>query len=67
MLLTTTRPAASDRSALLPQRPGCRRSSARAKPLISIIDDDKSTCEATGGLIKSLRFRFQVFASAEEF
>ena len=38
-----------------------------AKPLISIIDDDELICEAIGGLIKSLGFRVQVFASAEEF
>jgi FixJ family two-component response regulator len=40
---------------------------ARAKPLISVVDDDQSMREAIGGLLKSVGFRAAVFASAEEF
>jgi FixJ family two-component response regulator len=58
---------ASDRSVSLPQRSGVGGRVPRAKPLISIIDDDELTREAVGSLIKSLGFRVQVFASAEEF
>lgn len=39
----------------------------RAKPLISIIDDDTTMREAIGALVKSLGFRVEAFASAEEF
>jgi len=39
----------------------------RAKPLISIVDDDKSMREALEGLIKSVGYRVEAAASAEEF
>ena len=39
----------------------------RAKPLISIVDDDQLVREAIRGLMKSMGFRVQVFSSAEEF
>lgn len=35
--------------------------------LISVIDDDESMREAVRGLMKSLGYRAEVFASAEEF
>jgi FixJ family two-component response regulator len=37
------------------------------KPLISIVDDDEAMREAAKGLMKSLGFAAEVFASAEEF
>ena len=36
-------------------------------PVISIIDDDASVREATGGLVRSLGYQADTFASAEEF
>jgi FixJ family two-component response regulator len=39
----------------------------KAKPLISIVDDDESMREAVKGLIKSLGYRAEAAASAEEF
>ncbi len=39
----------------------------KAKPLISIVDDDESMREAVKGLMKSLGYRVEVAASAEEF
>jgi FixJ family two-component response regulator len=39
----------------------------RAKPLISIIDDDESVREAIKGLMRSLGYRVEAAASAEEF
>ena len=40
---------------------------AKAKPLISIVDDDESMREALKGLMKSLGHRVEAAASAEEF
>ena len=37
------------------------------KPLISVVDDDESMREAMRGLMKSLGYTAQAFASAEEF
>ena len=37
------------------------------KPLISVVDDDESMREAIRGLMKSLGYRAEAFASAEEF
>jgi len=39
----------------------------KAKPLISIVDDDESMREAVRGLMKSLGYRVEAAASAEEF
>jgi FixJ family two-component response regulator len=39
----------------------------RAKPLISIIDDDESMREAIKGLMRSLGYRVEAAASAQEF
>lgn len=39
----------------------------KGKPLISIIDDDESMREAIKGLIKSLGYRVETAASAQEF
>lgn len=39
----------------------------KTKPLISVIDDDKSMREAMRGLMKSLGYTAEAFASAEEF
>jgi FixJ family two-component response regulator len=39
----------------------------KAKPLISIIDDDASMREAIKGLMKSLGYRAEAVASAQEF
>jgi FixJ family two-component response regulator len=39
----------------------------RAKPLISIIDDDESMREAIKGLMKSLGYTVEAVASAQEF
>ena len=39
----------------------------KAKPLISVVDDDESMREAMGGLMKSLGYAAEAFASAEEF
>jgi FixJ family two-component response regulator len=36
-------------------------------PLISVIDDDDSVRESLQGLIRSVGFQVQIFASAEEF
>jgi FixJ family two-component response regulator len=40
---------------------------AKAKPLISIVDDDESMREALKSLMKSLGYRVEAAASAEEF
>jgi FixJ family two-component response regulator len=39
----------------------------KAKPLISIVDDDESMREALKGLIRSLGYTAEAFASAAEF
>ena len=39
----------------------------KAKPLISIIDDDESMREAIKGLMRSLGYRVEAVASAQEF
>jgi FixJ family two-component response regulator len=39
----------------------------KAKPLISIIEDDESMREAIKGLVKSLGYRGEAAASAQEF
>jgi FixJ family two-component response regulator len=39
----------------------------KAKPLISIVDDDESMREAVNGLMKALGYAADAFASAEEF
>ena len=39
----------------------------KTKPLISVVDDDESMREALRGLMKSLGFTAEAFASAEEF
>jgi FixJ family two-component response regulator len=36
-------------------------------PLISVVDDDDSVRESLRGLLRSVRFGVEVFASAEEF
>ena len=40
---------------------------AKSKPLISVVDDDESMREALRGLMKSLGYTAEGFASAEEF
>ena len=39
----------------------------KTQPLISVVDDDESMREAMRGLIKSLGYAAQAFASAEQF
>ena len=39
----------------------------KTKPLISVVDDDESMREAVRGLMKSLGYTAQAFASGEEF
>ena len=39
----------------------------KAKPLISIVDDDESMREAIKGLMRSLGYRVEALASAQEF
>ncbi len=39
----------------------------KAKPLISIVDDDESMREAVKGLMRSLGYRAEALASAQEF
>jgi FixJ family two-component response regulator len=39
----------------------------KAKPLISIIDDDESIREAIKGLVRSLGYRVEAVSSAQEF
>ena len=39
----------------------------RAKPLISIVDDDESMREAMKGLVKSLGYTVEAVATAQEF
>jgi len=48
-------------------RPGAGVRVPKAKPLISIIDDDESMREAIKGLVKSLGYRVETAASAQEF
>jgi FixJ family two-component response regulator len=36
-------------------------------PLISVVDDDEAVRESVRGLLRSVRFGVEVFASAEEF
>ena len=40
---------------------------SKTKPLISVVDDDESMREAVRGLMKSLGYMAEAFASAEEF
>jgi FixJ family two-component response regulator len=40
---------------------------SKTKPLISVVDDDESMREAIRGLMKSLGYMAETFASAEEF
>jgi FixJ family two-component response regulator len=40
---------------------------AKKTPLISVVDDDDSMRESLRGLLRSIRFAVEVFASAEEF
>jgi FixJ family two-component response regulator len=40
---------------------------AKKTPLISVVDDDDSVRESLRGLLRSVRFLVEVFASAEEF
>src|SRR6266481_5467148 len=47
--------------------PGAGGRVPKAKPLISIIDDDESMCEAIKGLMRSLGYRVEAAASAQEF
>jgi FixJ family two-component response regulator len=47
--------------------PGAGVRVPKAKPLISIVDDDDSMREAVKGLMKSLGYRVEASASAEEF
>jgi len=44
-----------------------RTAELKKVPVISIVDDDPSVREATKGLIRSLGFAAEAFASAEEF
>jgi len=37
------------------------------RPLISVVDDDEAVRESLRGLLRSVRFGVEVFASAEEF
>jgi FixJ family two-component response regulator len=39
----------------------------KTKPLISVVDDDESMRDAMGGLMKSLGYTAETFASAERF
>ena len=39
----------------------------KTRPLISVVDDDESMREAIKGLVKSLGYTVEAFASAEEF
>ena len=39
----------------------------KTKPLISVVDDDESMREAVRGLMKSLGYEAEAFASGEEF
>ena len=39
----------------------------KTKPLVSVVDDDESMREAMRGLMKSLGYTAEAFASAEEF
>ena len=39
----------------------------KAKPQISVVDDDESMREAISGLMKSLGYTAEAFGSAEEF
>src|SRR5712671_6202607 len=47
--------------------PGAGGRVPKAKPLISIIDDDESMREAIKGLMRSLGYRVEAAASAQEF
>src|SRR5712671_3255128 len=47
--------------------PGAGGRVPKAKPLISIIDDDESMREAIKGLMRSLGYRVEAVASAQEF
>jgi DNA-binding NtrC family response regulator len=40
---------------------------ASAKPLVYVVDDDPSVCEALGSLLRSAGFSVQTFPSAQEF
>jgi FixJ family two-component response regulator len=42
-----------------------RKQSVAEAPLISIVDDDQSVRDALGNLLRSVGFRVEVFASAE--
>src|SRR6266853_4150282 len=64
----TLRQRASDRVASITiTSPGAGGRVPKAKPLISIIDDDESMREAIKGLMKSLGYRAEAVGSAQEF
>ena|SRR5438128_10800905 len=46
---------------------GAKRPPMTNLPLISIVDDDESVRESVRGLLRSVRFGVEAFASAEEF
>ncbi len=64
----TLRPGASERRGIITiTSPGAGGPVPKAKPLISIIDDDEPMREAIKGLMRSLGYRVEAAASAQEF
>jgi len=57
----------ADRQHLCSWKLECGGQVPKAKPLISVVDDDESMREAIRGLMKSLGYAAEAFASAEEF
>jgi FixJ family two-component response regulator len=67
MLLNIPRPIAWIAARSYSRKPGCGGEVPKTKPLISVVDDDESMREAVRGLMKSLGYTAEAFASAEEF
>ena len=55
------------KSFYISRQPNLQTNVSNKKPMIAIVDDERSVREATGRLVRSLGYNAVTFASAEEF
>src|SRR5499427_4884918 len=67
MLLSIPRSMARSFAFVLPETLDAGGKVSKTNPQISVVDDDESMREAMRGLMKSLGYTAETFASAEEF